>query len=87
MLRLFLVSMKVDQVSKDDSSATPQRRPGEPKGRELKVLAAPFPVNRSVNSLIFARKYDLAPPQFERGVQNVTFKPYREYPREHARII
>jgi hypothetical protein len=74
--------MKGDRGSKDDSSATIQGRPSEPKGSELKVLAAPFPVNRSAYSLIFARKYDLAPPQFAAGLKNVTFKPYREYPRD-----
>jgi hypothetical protein len=74
--------MKAERGSKDDSSATPRRRDGEPKGSELKVLAVPFPVNHSANSLIFARKYDLAPPQFKAGLKNVTFKPYSEYLRE-----
>jgi len=47
----------------------------------FKVLAAPFPLNHSACSLIFARKDDLAPPQFAAGVDNVTFTPYWRYPR------
>ena len=47
----------------------------------FKVLGAPFPLNHSACSRIFARKDDLAPPQFAAGVKNVTFTPYTKYPR------
>jgi hypothetical protein len=74
--------MKGDRGSKDGSSATPQRRPGEFKDSEPKIPRRAFPVNRSAYSLIFARKYDLAPPQFETGLEHVIFKLHRANHRD-----
>ena len=77
----FWLQLKRTGVRKSDDFTTGV------KGRDglqcdgFKVLAAPFPLNHSACSRIFARKDDLAPPQFAARSQNVTFTPYRRYPR------
>ena len=77
----FWLQLKRTGVRKSDDFTTGVKGRDRLQCDGFKVLAAPFPLNHSACSLIFARKDDLAPPQFAARSQNVTFTPYREYPR------